>query len=78
MSSAFVDTAMAELNARMRRPEGPGAAVRLLKADHLIAQHARGERLVRRQDLPEEAFYDGPIGANVRHRGRSVNFVAIS
>ena len=73
MSSVFVDTAMTELNARMRRPERAGAAVRLLHADHLIAQHGRGERLVRRQDLPEEAFYDGPIGAN-----SGVFFLAIS
>ena len=73
MSSVFVDPAMTELNARMRRPERAGAAVRLLYADHLIAQHGRGERLVRRQDLPEEAFYDGPIGAN-----SGVDFLAIS
>ena len=73
MSTVFVDAAMTELGSRMRRSEGAGAAVRLLRADHLIEQHARGDKLVRRQDLPETAFYDGPIGAN-----SGVDFVAIS
>ena len=73
MSTVFVDAAMTELGGRMRRSEGARAAVRLLRADHLIEQHARGDKLVRRQDLPETAFYDGPIGAN-----SGVVFVAIS
>ena len=73
MSIVFVDPAMTELGSRMRRSEGARAAVRLLRADHLIEQHARGDKLVRLQDLPETAFYDGPIGAN-----SGVRFVAIS
>ena len=73
MSTVFVDAAMTELGSRMRRSEGARAAVRLLRADHLIKQHARGDKLVRRQDLPKTAFYDGPIGAN-----SGVHFVAIS
>ena len=71
--SIFVDPSLGELDLRMRRSARADAAVRLVNADFLIAQHERGEVLLRRQDMPAHAFYDGPIGT-----GSGVTFIAVS
>ena len=69
----FSDTAQAELAVRMGHGKRDGAAVRLVQGDYLVGLYERGEPMRPRQELPEAAFYDGPLGA-----GSGVELIAVS
>ena len=69
----FSDTAKAELAVRMGHGKRDGAAVRLVQGDYLVGLYERGEPMRPRQELPEAAFYDGPLGA-----GSGVELSAVS
>ena len=69
----FSDTAQAELAVRMGHGKRDGAAVRLVQGDYLVGLYERGEPMRPRQELPEAAFYDGPLGG-----GSGVNLIAVS
>ena len=73
LPSIFVCPSMTELATRMGHGLREGAAVRLVRTPFIVDLHARGKRLQPRQELPEDAFYDGPIGA-----GSGVFVIAIS
>ena len=73
MSSVFIDPQQAELGARMGHGQREGAAVRLIRAAYLVELDQLSEIIKPRQELPDEAFHDGPIGAD-----HGVALVAIS
>ena len=55
--TVYTDNQFRELGERIEHTKGAQAAVRLLKASYLIELHRSSKKLVRRQDLPEDAFY---------------------
>ena len=57
IESVYTDNRFCELGKRIEHSKGAQAAVRLLKASYLIELHRSSKKLVRRQDLPEDAFY---------------------
>ena len=59
--TVYTDNQFRELGERIEHTKGAQAAVRLLKASYLIELHRSDKKLVRRQDLPEDAFYTGPL-----------------
>ena len=61
VASVYTDNTFRELGVRIEHAAGAKAAVRLLKASYLIELYRGGGRLVRRQDLPESAFYTGVL-----------------
>ena len=69
----FSDTAQVELAVRMGHGKRDGAAVRLVQGDYLVGLYERGEPMRPRQELPEAAYYDGPLGP-----GSDVNLLAVS
>ena len=61
--TVYTDNQFRELGERIEHTKGAQAAVRLLKASYLIELHRSNKKLVRRQDLPEDAFYTGRLDA---------------
>ena len=59
--TVYTDNQFRELGERIEHTKGAQAAVRLLKASYLIELHRSNKKLVRRQDLPEDAFYTGRL-----------------
>ena len=59
--TVYTDNQFRELGERIGHTKGAQAAVRLLKASYLIELHRSDKKLVRRQDLPEDAFYTGRL-----------------
>ena len=58
---------------RMDHGKKHRAAVRLIKGEYIVEQHNLGLPIRQRQELPESAFHDGPIGA-----GSGVDLIAVS
>ena len=57
----YTDPAFRALGAAMGHGLKRKAPVRLVTAEYLIGLFERGERIKRRQELPESAFYDAPL-----------------
>lgn len=57
----FIEPSFSALAASIGQGRRKNAPVRLIRAEYLLDQWAERKVLLRRQEIPEDAFYDGPL-----------------